>query len=178
MDRRPVLVLTSKETEKLITMGECLRAMEDAFWELGPGIAQVIPRRRIITPRPDRRSWHWLNVIPGAVPRFNVAAVRIDSATMTFPEVNGRIRMEFPGHFAGFVLLFDLTTCELLCIYHDHYVSPPAGGGGCVVAVRGGPDVVRADCRAPGANSALAVTPPAWSMAAGRCRAAEAGGGT
>lgn len=136
MDRRPVLVLTSKETEKLITMGECLRAMEDAFWELGPGIAQVIPRRRIITPRPDRRSWHWLNVIPGAVPRFNVAAVRIDSATMTFPEVNGRIRMEFPGHFAGFVLLFDLTTNELLCLYHDHFVSPLRVGATSAIGVK------------------------------------------
>ena len=136
MDRRPVLVLTSKETEDLISADECLRAMEEAFWELGHGIAQVIPRRRINTPRRDERSWHWLNVIPGAVPRFNVAAVRIDSATMTFPEVNGRIRMEFPGDFAGFVLLFDLTTCELLCIYHDHYVSPLRVGATSAVGVK------------------------------------------
>ncbi len=58
MDRKPVLVLTSKEMEELITMDECLRAMEDAFWGLGHGIAQVIPRRRINTPRRDERSWH------------------------------------------------------------------------------------------------------------------------
>ncbi len=136
MGVRPVLVLSSKDTEDLITMEECIQACEDAFWELGHGIAQVIPRRRINTPRPDRRSWHWLNVIPGAVPKFNVAAVRLDSATITFPEMNGKVRMEFPGDFAGFVLLFDLTTCELLCIYHDHFVSPLRVGATSAIGVK------------------------------------------
>ncbi len=42
MARKPVLVLSSKETEDLITMEECIRACEEAFWELGHGIAMGI----------------------------------------------------------------------------------------------------------------------------------------
>lgn len=137
MARKPVLLLTSKDTEDLITMDDCIEACEVAFWELGHGIAQVIPRRRINTPvQPDQGLWHWLNVIPGSVPRFNVAAVRVDSAHARFHEVNGRVRMDFPGDFAGFVLLFDLRTRELLCIYHDHFVSPMRVGATSAIGVR------------------------------------------
>jgi len=124
MGKKTVLVLTNRDMEGLLTMKECIQACEEAFWEFGHGIAQVIPRRRIHTPFREERAWHWLNVIPGVVPKFNVAAVRLDSAQTRFREVSGRTRMEFPGAFAGFVLLFDLRTRELLCIYHDHYVSP------------------------------------------------------
>ena len=124
MAKKSVLVLTNKDMEGLLTMDECIRACEEAFWEFGHGIAQVIPRRRIHTPLRETGTWHWLNVIPGVVPKFNLAAVRLDSAQLRFREVGGRTRMDFPGAFAGFVLLFDLKTRELVCIYHDHYVSP------------------------------------------------------
>jgi alanine dehydrogenase len=137
MTRRPVLVLSSKDTEDLITMDECITACEEAFWDLGHGIAQVIPRRRINTPRLGQEGiWHWLNVIPGAIPRFNVAAVRLDSATMRYRQVHGAVRQDFPGDFAGFVLLFDLTTNELLCIYHDHHVSPMRVGATSAIGVK------------------------------------------
>jgi ornithine cyclodeaminase/alanine dehydrogenase-like protein (mu-crystallin family) len=135
--RRPVLVLSADETGDLITMDECIEACEEAFRELGHGIAQVIPRRRITTPRRGQdRIWHWLNVIPGAIPGMNVAAVRVDSATMRYREVRGSVRQDFPGDFAGLVLLFDLTTSELLCIYHDHHVSPMRVGATSAIGVR------------------------------------------
>lgn len=123
MAKKTVLVLTNKDMEGLLTMEECIAACEAAFWEFGHGIAQLVPPRRVNTPLGEKCLWHWLNVIHGAVPKFNLAAVRIDSAHMRFREVNGGTRMDFPGTFSGFVLLFDLKTCELLCIYHDHYVS-------------------------------------------------------
>jgi len=137
MERRPVLVLTNKDMEGLLTMDECIQACEEAFWELGHGIAHVIPRHRINTQRQNQdRTWHWLNVISGAVPKFNVAAVRVDSATIHYREVNRAIRQDYPGDFAGFVLLFDLQTCELLCIYHDHYVSPLRVGATSAIGVK------------------------------------------
>jgi ornithine cyclodeaminase/alanine dehydrogenase-like protein (mu-crystallin family) len=136
MAKKTVLVLTNEDMEGLLPMDECIRACEEAFWELGHGIAQVIPRRRIHTPLREEKTWHWLNVIPGVVPRFNVAAVRLDSAQLRFREVNGRTRMDFPGAFAGFVLLFDIKTRELVSIYHDHYVSPIRVGATTGVGVK------------------------------------------
>jgi alanine dehydrogenase len=137
MERRPVLVLTNKDMEGLLTMDECIQACEEAFWELGHEIAHVIPRHRITTQRRNQdRTWHWLNVISGAVPKFNVAAVRVDSATIHYREVNRAIRQDYPGDFAGFVLLFDLQTNELLCIYHDHYVSPLRVGATSAIGVK------------------------------------------
>lgn len=70
MAKRTVLVLTNKDMEGLLPMDECARACEEAFRELGHGIAQVIPRRRIHTPMREEKTCHWLNVSPGVVPRF------------------------------------------------------------------------------------------------------------
>lgn len=136
MAKETVRVLTNKDMEGLLPMDECSRACEEAFWELGHGIAQVIPRRRIHTPLREEKIWHWLNVIPGVVPRFNVAAVRLDSAQLRFREVNGRTRMDFPGAFAGFVLLFDITMREFVSIYRDHYVSPIRVGATTGIGVK------------------------------------------
>ena len=76
-------------------------------------LLRLVRDRRIHTPLRESGTWHWLNVIPGVVPKFNLAAVRLDSAQLRFREVSGRTRMDFPGAFAGFVLLFDLQTREL-----------------------------------------------------------------
>ncbi len=133
-----VLVLTSRDMEGLVTMDECVEVVEEAFRELGHQIAQVIPRRRIHLPLPEGESeadvgsrprrWYWLNVIPGAVPKYDTAAVRLDSAQVRFRTVGGQSRMEFPGDFTGLVLLFSIKELALKGIIHDHYVCPSASG--------------------------------------------------
>lgn len=135
-----VLVLTNRDMEGLITMQECIQAVEEAFRELGHQVAQVIPRRRIHLPLPCQgngdRLWYWLNVIPGAVPGIDTAAVRIDSAQIRFRNVDGRTRMEFPGDFCGFVLLFGIRDRMLKGIVQDHYLSPLRVGATTGVAAK------------------------------------------
>ncbi|HLI26762.1 MAG TPA: ornithine cyclodeaminase family protein [Chloroflexota bacterium] len=132
-----VLVLTNADMEGLLTMEECIAVTEVAFRELGHHVAQVIPRRRIHLPQPGQeRLWYWLNVIPGAVPAFDTAAVRLDSAQIRFRTVAGVNRMEFPGDFAGFVLLFSLRDRILKGIVHDHYLSPLRVGSTTGVAAK------------------------------------------
>ncbi len=141
-----VLVLTNQDMEGLIKMPECLEVIEEAYRELGHQIAQVIPRRRIHLPLSGRdsggetsggeRRWYWLNVIPGAVPKYDTAAVRVDSAQIAFRAVGGFNRMEFPGDFAGFVLLFSIKERVLKGIIHDHYVSPLRVGATSGVAAK------------------------------------------
>ena len=118
-----VLVINTHEAEGLLSPEECYTAVETAFMELGRGIAQYIPRRRMFIPleQPDRYYWH--NNIPGAVPYYNTVALRVDSAQVALTERDGKYRYEFPGDFAGFVLLFHLDTRELYAIVHDHALS-------------------------------------------------------
>lgn len=132
-----VLVLTNADMDGLLTMDECIEVTEQAYRELGQSAAQVIPRRRIHLPQPgEERLWYWLNVIPGAVPGFDTCAIRIDSAQIRFREVAGVNRMEFPGDFAGFVLLFSIRDRALKGIVHDHYLSPLRVGSTTGVAAK------------------------------------------
>ena len=132
-----VLVLTNQDMEGLLTMPECIEVTEQAYRELGMQVAQVLPRRRIHVPLSvEERRWYWLNVIPGAVPGFDTCAVRIDSAQIQFRTVEGRTRMEFPGDFAGFVLLFSIQDRVLKGIVHDHYLSALRVGSTSGVAAK------------------------------------------
>jgi len=132
-----VLVLTNEDMEGLLEMGEIVDAVEVAYRQLGGRIADVIPRRRLHIPlEGEERTWYWLNVIPGAVPAFDTAAVRLDSAQIRFRNEEGRSRMEFPGDFAGFVLLFSIKDRVLKGIVHDHYLSALRVGATSAVAAR------------------------------------------
>lgn len=137
MAEEDVLVLTNEDMEGLLGMGEIVEAVETAYGELGRKIAEGMPRRRLHMPlEGQERTWYWLNVIPGAVPAFDTAAVRLDSSQIRFRNVGGASRMEFPGDFSGFVLLFSIKDRALKGIVHDHYLSALRVGGTSGVAAK------------------------------------------
>ncbi|MCX7310366.1 MAG: ornithine cyclodeaminase family protein [Alphaproteobacteria bacterium] len=120
-----VLVLTTEEATGLLKMDEAIKLMHEAFHDYGEKRAKVIPRSRLNIPQPDAENptWFWLNVIPGAVPCHGVAAVRLDAAQLSYSRRGGQTRMEFPGDFSGFVLVWEMKTRNLMGIVHDHAVS-------------------------------------------------------
>lgn len=120
------LILSNEEMEGIIQRDEAIEAIEDAYYEFGRRKARDLPRRRIYLPQEDVDSdeYYWFNEKAGAVPSIERMAIRIDSATVNIGEKRGNARLQFPGAFAGLVLLFDTESNQLLSIMQDFYQNP------------------------------------------------------
>jgi ornithine cyclodeaminase/alanine dehydrogenase-like protein (mu-crystallin family) len=145
---KTVLVLTNDEATGLLAMPEAIRLIEEAYQDYGRKRAQVIPRHRIYVPEEgyEDPTFFYMNVIPGVVPCHGVAAVRLNTAHMTYPSRKGS-RHTIPDDYSGFVLVWEIATRELLGIVHDHAVSPLRVGATTAVAAK---HLARQDARTLG----------------------------
>ena len=91
-----VLVLKNDQMENLLPMGEEIDAIEQAFRELGQGVAMNAPRARLRTPWKEEGGQYYFNNIMGLVPGVKSMALRIDSS---FPK-----KSKSPAASGGFIL--------------------------------------------------------------------------
>ncbi len=133
-----VLVLKNDDVRGLLPMAEAIELVEEAYEDLGHDNAQVINRRRIHIPLPDdeQRRWFFMNVIPGAVPCQDVAAVRLGVRHVTFPFIGGEKRKQFVGGMTGLVLVWEMQSRKLLGIVQDEPISPLRVGATSGVAAK------------------------------------------
>jgi len=134
-----MLLISDPEVRQVLRMRDCVEAMERAFAEEARGIAVNRPRVRYKVPPDLSQPGYMANIIPGAVPRSGVAALRYDSTIVQERLVGGKKRMDFPSpkkRSWGFVLLFSLETGEPLALIHDFSLSAIRVGATTGVAHR------------------------------------------
>ncbi|MBI3063250.1 MAG: ornithine cyclodeaminase family protein, partial [Deltaproteobacteria bacterium] len=130
-----VLVLKNEQVEGLVPMAEAIEVIEQAFRELGQGIAKTAPRARLRVPWKDGAQYFFNNIM-GLVPGMKSMALRIDSSFSKEVEVAGSRRRIYPGDDVGLVFLFDMDTCNLLAIMDDHVISTMRVGATSGVAAK------------------------------------------
>jgi len=131
-----VLVLKNEQIDGLVPMNEEIEVIEQAFRELGEGIAMTAPRARLRVPWKEPGGQYYFNNIMGLVPGMKSMALRIDSSFSKEVQVDGASRRVYPGDFIGLVFLFDMDTCELLAIMDDHVISTLRVGATSGVATK------------------------------------------
>jgi ornithine cyclodeaminase/alanine dehydrogenase-like protein (mu-crystallin family) len=129
------LFLTNQDVEQVLTMSECMDALEQAHQELGLGRAVNGSIFRILTPRKKEEVpgatapiHHVYTSLSASVLKWNVVCNRVDSDFIHYPYVNDlRREVRLPGapssKFCGFVKLYSSLTCEPLAIIHDGYLQ-------------------------------------------------------
>ena len=118
------LILSNDDVEKLLTMGECIAVMEEAYVELADGRGVSRTRSDCFTPTARADALYSLKSMDGVAPKLGVGAVRINSDIVTWPKRGNTMRREkvaaAPNNrYVGLVLLFSVENGEPLAILPD-----------------------------------------------------------
>lgn len=137
-----MLILTNDQIAELLVMSECVAALEDAYRDFGLGEAADIPRQDMLVPNRREGAVHAFKTMSGSWPRAGIAALRLNSDIVTWPQVNGvprRVKLpvsEPGGRYNGSVLLFSTDTGQLLCTFSDGVMQKTRVGGASGVAAK------------------------------------------
>ena len=121
-----VMIIDEIEGKDLVSVQECIAIMEDVFREIGSGRGVNRPRLRYSCPTQQTDAKYFANIHAGALPKYGVAALRINSR-LARETVVGTKRVDFPNptkRYWGHFLVYSLDTAELLGIIVDGTISP------------------------------------------------------
>ena len=120
------LVLSDNDVQRLLSMEECIEAMEAAFRDYANATAVNIPRIRYQCPSANPEYAYSSNIHIGAVSSCNTAAVRIGGRSRRIEPAKtgvGAPGPQYDNRNWGFICLTSLETGELLAILHEFVLS-------------------------------------------------------
>src|SRR2546428_7297636 len=122
-----MLILSNEDIEKILPVGACLDVLEEAYRDLGNGMAATVPRYDVFSPTKPGEFYEY-KTMSGVLPNRNVAALRLNSSVVKWYEKAGGVRKDkLPvaggDKFVGLVMLFSTETGEPLAIFPDGYVQ-------------------------------------------------------
>ena len=121
------IILNNQQIEAMLSMGDYIAAMEDAFTDLADGKAVNRPRSHTYSAL-DEHRYYMFKSMDGALPRYGIHALRLSSDIIEERMVDGRLRRDklpmAPGKkWVGLVQLFSIHTGELLAIMQDGFLQ-------------------------------------------------------
>jgi alanine dehydrogenase len=165
------VVLNDDDVSRLLSMEQCIGALEEAYTDAGRGTAVNAPRRDtfLASSRPGR--YYSFKTIEGGLERLGVVAQRINSDLITYPLIDGvPRRVKVPaapgGRYVGLVFLYSTETLELLAIMTDGHLQRMRVAGTTGVAAK---HLARPDARTLALyGSGWQAEAAAWALAAVR----------
>jgi ornithine cyclodeaminase/alanine dehydrogenase-like protein (mu-crystallin family) len=118
------LIISNEDVIRILTMEDCLTAVERAFLELGEGDAASRPRSELVVPQPEAGRHYLLKTWDAALPSIGLAATRLTSNMMQRRASGSSQRLDplpLAGGtgYVGLILLFEMQTLELVAIIQD-----------------------------------------------------------
>jgi ornithine cyclodeaminase/alanine dehydrogenase-like protein (mu-crystallin family) len=118
-----MLVLTNDEVARLLSMEECMAALEPMYRDYANDRALLSPRVDNMAPTAHPGGYYAFKHMGGTWPARRIQALRINSDIITHPLVAGKARrVKQPlanGRWVGLVLLFSTETGALLALFPD-----------------------------------------------------------
>ena len=122
-----MLVLSNEEIARLLTIEECMDALEAMYRDLAGERALLSPRVDNMAPSSHPGGYYAFKHMGGTLPAQRVQALRVNSDVITHPLVAGKPRrVKQPlapgskgGRWVGLVLLFSTETGALLAMFPD-----------------------------------------------------------
>src|SRR5881394_1874727 len=118
-----MLVLSNEEIERLLSVEECMAALEPMYRDVADERVLFSPRVDNIAPNSHPEGYYAFKHMGGTWPREKIQALRINSDVVTHPLVAGKPRrVKQPlanGRWVGLVLLFSTETGQLLAMFPD-----------------------------------------------------------
>jgi alanine dehydrogenase len=135
-----MLILSNEDIEKILPVGACLDVLEEAYRDLGDGMAATVPRYDVFSPTKPNEYYEY-KTMSGVMPRRKVAALRLNSSVVKWYAKAGGVRKDkLPvaggDRYVGLVMLFSTETGEPLAIFPDGYVQKLRVAGASAIAAR------------------------------------------
>ena len=120
-----MLILSNDDAEKLLTMGDCIAALELVYREMAEGRAANATRSDAVTLTSRADTVYSLKMMGGVVQHSGIGVVRINSDILSFTNKR-QVKLPLaPGNrYTGLVMLFSVETGEPLAIFPDGTISP------------------------------------------------------
>ena len=136
-----MLIITNEDIETFLEMPPCVEALEAAYRDLGKQDAVDVPRQDGVVDNSRTGAVHALKTMSGSWPAAGLAALRLNSDVVHWPEIAGsprrvKIPVSQGDRYNGMVLLFSTETGELLAMFNDGYVQKTRVGGSSGVAAK------------------------------------------
>jgi ornithine cyclodeaminase/alanine dehydrogenase-like protein (mu-crystallin family) len=135
-----VLILSNEDIEKILPVGACLEVLEEAYRDLGNGMAATVPRYDVFSPTKPNEFYEY-KTMSGVLPNRKIAALRLNSSVVKWYEKAGGVRKDKLAvaggdRYVGLVMLFSTETGEPLAIFPDGYVQKLRVAGASAIAAR------------------------------------------